>query len=95
MQQYVINFVGDLRQVGSFLRVSVFFTNKTDYHDITDILMKVALNTIKQTSILREIVIQPEFNYITTMRSIVKPALSDHLYQPITCIIIQILSNLL
>jgi len=42
--------------------------------------MKVALNTIKQTSILREIVIQPEFNYITTVRTIVKPALSDHLY---------------
>ena len=24
----------------------VFFTNKTDYHDITDILLKVMLNTI-------------------------------------------------
>ena len=27
----------------------VSFTNKTDCHDITDILLKVALNTIKQT----------------------------------------------
>jgi hypothetical protein len=28
---------------------SVFFTNKTDYNDITEILLKVALNIIKQT----------------------------------------------
>ena len=28
---------------------SVSFTNKTDCHDITEILLKVALNTIKQT----------------------------------------------
>ena len=27
----------------------VFSTNKTDCHDITEILLKVALNTIKQT----------------------------------------------
>jgi hypothetical protein len=26
--------------------------NKTDHHDITEILLKVALNTIKQTNIL-------------------------------------------
>ena len=25
-------------------------TNKTDYHDITEILLKVAVNTIKQTN---------------------------------------------
>ena len=40
----MIKFVSDLRQVGGFLRV--FFTNKTDRHDITEILLKVALNTI-------------------------------------------------
>jgi len=27
----------------------VSFTNKTDHHDITEILLKVALNTINQT----------------------------------------------
>jgi hypothetical protein len=27
----------------------VSFTNKTDRHDITEILLKVALNTIKKT----------------------------------------------
>ena len=31
--------------------LSVSSTNKTDCHDITEILLKVALNTIKQTSI--------------------------------------------
>ena len=41
MQHYVIKFVSELRQVGGFL--------KTDRHDITEILLKVALNTIKQT----------------------------------------------
>jgi hypothetical protein len=28
----------------------VSYTNKTDHHDITEILLKVALNTIKQTN---------------------------------------------
>jgi len=40
IQHYVIKLVSDLRQVGGFL------TNKTDGHDMTDILLKVALNTI-------------------------------------------------
>jgi hypothetical protein len=35
-----------VQQVGGFLQ---FSTNKTDCHDITEILLKVALNTIKQT----------------------------------------------
>ena len=42
----MIKFVGDLRQVGGPL---VSSTNKTNRHDITEILLKVALNTIKQT----------------------------------------------
>ena len=48
IQHYVIKFVNDLRQIGGFLRVLRFSsTNKTDRRDITDILLKVALNTIK------------------------------------------------
>ena len=35
-----------LRQVGGFLSS----TNKTDRHDITEILLNVALNTIEQTN---------------------------------------------
>jgi hypothetical protein len=46
VQNYVIKFVSYLRQVSGFLPVS--FTNKTDRHDITEILLKVALNTINQ-----------------------------------------------
>ena len=39
----------NLWQVGGFLRVSS--TNKTDRHDITEILLKVELNTINQTQL--------------------------------------------
>ena len=49
VQHYVIKFVSDLWQVGCFLwSPQVSSTNKTDCHDITEILLKVALNTIKQ-----------------------------------------------
>jgi hypothetical protein len=43
----VIKFVSDLLQDGGTL---VSSTNKTDRHDITELLLKVALNTIKQTN---------------------------------------------
>jgi hypothetical protein len=44
---YVIKFVSDLRQVGGFLWILLFpSTNKTDRHDITEILLKVTLNTL-------------------------------------------------
>ena len=39
MEHYVIKFVSDLRQVGGFLR-----------HDIIEILLKVALNTVNQST---------------------------------------------
>jgi hypothetical protein len=44
----VIKFVSDLRQF--FSGPSGSSTNKTYRHDITEILLKVALNTIKQTN---------------------------------------------
>ena len=45
---YVIKFVSDFLQAGGFHRVLrlVSSTNKTDLHDITELLLKVALNTI-------------------------------------------------
>ena len=43
-----IMFVSDLQQVGGFLWV--FSINKTDFHGITKILLKVALNTTNQLS---------------------------------------------
>jgi hypothetical protein len=46
IQHYVIKFVSDLRQVGGYPGTPVSSTNKTDCHDITEILLKVALNTI-------------------------------------------------
>ena len=44
IQHYVIKFVSDLRWFST--GTPVFSTNKTDCHDITQILLKVALNTI-------------------------------------------------
>jgi hypothetical protein len=50
IQHYVIKFVSDLRQVGWFsLGTPVTSTNKTYLHDITEILLKVAISTINQT----------------------------------------------
>jgi hypothetical protein len=45
IQHYVIKFGSDLRQVG-VPGTPVSSTNKTNHHDITEILLKVALNTI-------------------------------------------------
>jgi len=50
IQHYVIKFVSDMQQVGWFSPgTTVSFTNKTDRHDITEILLKVASNTITLT----------------------------------------------
>jgi hypothetical protein len=47
IQHSMIKFVSDLRQIGSFLWVLRFPPPiKSDHHDITEILLKVALNTI-------------------------------------------------
>ena len=56
---YVIKFVSNLRQVGGFVRVLKFpLPIKTDRHDIqnvTEILLKVALNTINLNLNLTEV----------------------------------------
>ena len=50
IQHYVIKFVCNLRQVGGFfLGTPVSSTNKTYCHAITELLLKMALNTINQT----------------------------------------------
>ena len=48
IQHYVIKFVSKLRQVDVFFLsdTPVSPTNKTNSHDITEILLKMALNTI-------------------------------------------------
>jgi hypothetical protein len=46
----VIKFFSDLRQIGGFSGPSVSSSNKADRHNIAEILLKVALNTIKQTT---------------------------------------------
>ena len=49
IQHYVIKFVSDLRQVGGFLKVLLFPPPITHHHDVTEILLKVVLNTITLT----------------------------------------------
>ena len=46
MQHYVIKFVSEL--IGQWFS-PVSSTNKTDHHDIDEILLKVVLSTINQT----------------------------------------------
>ena len=44
----MIKFVSDFRHIGVYsLGTPLSSTNKTDCHDVTEILMKVALNTMK------------------------------------------------
>jgi len=50
IQHYVIKFVSELRQIGGFFPgTPLSSTNKTDHHDITEILLKMGINTIDQT----------------------------------------------
>jgi hypothetical protein len=51
IQHYVVKCVSDLRMVGDFLDTPISSTNKTGSHDITEILLKVALNTITLTTL--------------------------------------------
>ena len=52
IQHYVIKFLSDMRQAAVF---SVYSTNKTDSHDITEILLRVVLNTITLALILKSL----------------------------------------
>jgi len=67
IQQYVIKFINELRQVGGFLRALVSSANKTDCQDITEILLKVVLSTITLTLTLDNVHI-----LIPTLVSIIK-----------------------
>ena len=57
VQHYVIKFASDLRYVCRWFSPGppIFSSNKTDLHGIAEILLKVALNTNKQTSIQRQV----------------------------------------
>ena len=55
IQHYVIKFVSDFLWFSPGTPVSS--TNKTDHHNITEILLKVALNTINQPTVISEIML--------------------------------------
>jgi hypothetical protein len=60
IQHYVIKFVRYLRQVDGLFSpgTPVSSTNKTDHHDITEILLQVALNIPSVTATVDETIIQ-------------------------------------
>ena len=67
IQHYMIKFVRDLRQVGGFFPgTSVSSTNKTDLHDITEILLKLELNTITLTLTI-QIILTYMYIHVTYM----------------------------
>jgi hypothetical protein len=63
IQHYVIKFVCDLRQVSGSLSTQVYSINKTDRHEITEILLKVVLNTKTPNPNQRQIYLSAEFNW--------------------------------
>ena len=65
----MIKFVSDLRQVDGFLQVLY----KTDHHDIIEILLKVALNTIKQTHKLIHCINMVSRNHQQVLKDDVRP----------------------
>jgi len=72
---YVIKFVRNLR--ANWLFSPVFTTNKTDRHDIIEILLKVTLNTINPVSVKRVTrdigiatsTVNKAYNHVTTLIS--------------------------
>jgi hypothetical protein len=61
MKPFFQNMVLIFSMVGQLLAIGLWFspgtpvssTNKTDLHDITEILLKVALSTINQTKLIK------------------------------------------
>ena len=51
IRHYVIKFVSNFGQIGGFSDTLVSSRNKTDRNDITEILLKVPLNTIRPKKI--------------------------------------------
>ena len=106
VQHYVIKFVSDLQQV--FSESSVISTNKTDRRDITEILLKVSISTMKpnQTNIKET----NSFSINVINRNLIKAyylviflyySWSENIFAEITCfshlslsLIIQIFENL-
>ena len=74
IQHYVITFASDLRQTGRWFPPRTPVSNKTDHHDITDILLNVALSSIYQTkpsalAILRDKLHQFSHNMSSNIQS--------------------------
>jgi hypothetical protein len=66
LQHNVIKFVGNLRQVGVFCPGTLVSSpNKTDRHDITELLLKVTQSTINPTQYSPKMKVKLLFVYRT------------------------------
>jgi len=78
IQYYVIKFVSDFAKGQWFSAgTPVSSTNKTDLHNITEILLKVTLNTINQTFLCSDFLLPPQMhaNYCSLSTTFVLQAL--------------------
>jgi hypothetical protein len=80
IQHYVIQFVSDLRKVGGFSGTLVPSTNKTDSHDITEILLKVVLTLIIITSLSNVFLSIPSM--VRTVAGVIEPFFPHSQFSP-------------
>ena len=100
VQHYVIKFLSDLRQVSGFLWVlqfpSLIKKKKKDRHEITGLLLKVALNTITLTDLHITIVdssIQKQYTYIYIYNTVIHRTCT-HIYERSTTFFLQFSLNI-
>ena len=72
IQHYVIKFVSDLRHAGGSQNNPVFSTNKTDCHNISEILLKVLLNITNINPQIPANVIHTYYNNIIQLLTFVE-----------------------
>ena len=77
IQHYVIKFISYLRQVSGFIEVLGF--SPTDRHNITEILLKMALNTITLTPVYFIVKFLPN-NYCKTSLLVYWPTCSPQVW---------------
>ena len=82
IQHYVIKFVSDLRQV--FSGDSGFSTNKIGCHDITEILLKVALYTITLHVDVHILLLYTENHISSVMIILLAQSVGDCAFEPLS-----------
>ena len=96
LQHYVKHFVSDLQQVGGFLPgTPLSSTNKTDRRDITEILLKLALDTKNQIKpYTRKLLMMIQFEKLHKTIFVVKYEIGSIYDYPSTHIAMVVVSKL-